>query len=142
MDGKMSRPMTPDEREVFERLLKWQARVEAIMEMYDKDRTYIPALHIEQARVCYKGLKEDLRAEHKRLSNSQIPNTEAEERWYGWVIHEALGVLRAATNSRPEQWHSCLYNAGGDFSSAVDGMRGHFDLPDPGTTNAKKEPDR
>ena len=123
--------MNADEERCFQRLCEWKARAEALMNMYDKDRAYIPAPRVEGAREMYKQLKADLDAEYKRTSSSRNrEGSEAEARWYAHVIHQARVGLRAPTNSSPEKWFTYLYDVGGDFSSAVSAMRTYFAVPD------------
>src|SRR5215204_3352106 len=95
------RPMDPDERWCFTRLLEWEERFDAVMNMYDRMISYpfIAPGRVEQARTLYKALKEDLREEYKRLG-SRPERTVAQERWYDRTIHEGYTHLHAPTNSR------------------------------------------
>jgi hypothetical protein len=122
--------MNSDERWCFEQLQTWLARFDDLMALYEQDRAFVPAARIAQARDLYTKLKADLEIEGRRLSNSRLAHPAAEQRWYSNAVYEARGHLRASTNSKPEAWHSDLYNARSDFFMDLEAMRRHFDVSD------------
>ena len=121
------RPMDPDERRCFDRLVQWEARFDAVMNVYDKTKSYahVAPERVEEARGLYKALKQDLDAEFTRLNRT--PRTAAEDRWYAHTVQEAHAHLSARTTA-PEHWHADLYTSLGDITTSLSQMRSYFGL--------------
>jgi hypothetical protein len=116
--------LTPDEQSVLQRLEAFLSRVEQIQQMFNKQGT-VPAEHVDGARELYTSLNRDLEAEYISTSRSRRrpPLTGAEQQWYASTVHEAHVHFSAPTNSSPEKWFSCLYDAEIDLAHTISGMR-------------------
>jgi hypothetical protein len=124
------RPMDPDERWCFDRLMEREARFDAVMNMYDQtgQSPRMSADQVEKARDSYKALKDDLREEHRRVNDSRLDRTAAQERWYQRPIDSAHAHLKAPTNFRPEKWYADLYTSRSDITVDLSRMRSYFGL--------------
>ena len=122
-------PMSHDEYEVFERLQEWVAKGQKLYDMYDKSRAYpvLPPERLDEARALYSEIKNGLKAEYRRTSNSREKVSPAEQRWYRAYVHEAFVRLREPTNARPEKWFSGVSEVISDFESVISSMEKTLD---------------
>jgi hypothetical protein len=123
--------MTRNERQCYNRMLEWERRFNEVLAMYDKEKPYpvIPAQHVPKARVLYAKLKVDINEEHRQVSTHRRGDrTEAEDQWYSRTLRQASASLRAPANSRPENWHSSLFDSRNEFMIDLARMRDHFGL--------------
>ena len=107
------RPMlTPDEREVRERLEAWELRIQCILAVYDQDR---PAPGPTRSHVgsMYAALQLSLRAAFKAGNcwEGLSQMTRAERRFYHPAIRAASAQLVADGESGPDAWHQSLCDA-------------------------------
>lgn len=115
--------MNADERSVFRRMEKWVARIDELLAMFGS-RGVMPRKDLDLGRDRYASLKDDLKREHRDLSNSRrhAPLTPAEEHWYSRAVHSAMAHRSAPINSAPEQWLDYLHTAHSDFTIALSRM--------------------
>ena len=123
--------MPDDDRDVYERLKAWDAKIRDLMNLY-AGQSHIPRKDLERGRAMYKDLKDGLRTEYKshQSSGRRPPLTEAERIWYTSPIHEAFCQLRAPTNSKSNAWFTCLFGAQIDITHMLSQMKSHYSLKD------------
>ena len=124
-----TRELSPEEEHCYRVLLKWKARCDEVMSLYDRTKPSpcIPPNDIDRARYLYARLMHDLRNEDRRLENSRT-RTPAEDRWCRRPVHEAVFHLRAPTNAAPDRWHADLDEARRDIAGQLDSMRAQFGI--------------
>jgi hypothetical protein len=115
--------LTPDERNVSERLEHWQSRVERVRQMFKRGG----GLHEypETVRSAYDSLKQDLKDESRSFKYrcGDPPLTEAELRWYDHPIRQASARLIATKNARLVRIHRELSEAHSDIVLGINRLK-------------------
>ena len=117
--------LTPDERDVLERLEAWAAKMRELMDFIG-DRPRLPRTDEERAREMYRAIKDPLCAEYRKGDTGRggAAQTEAERRWYQRTIHQACVHLYAPINTTPgPKWFSSLYEARADLTHTIFEMK-------------------
>lgn len=86
--------LTDDDRACFDKLQAVAADLAMIQSR---------ALYTEQAQALYTKIKNFLKEEHARTSNSRLEHTPAEEMWYRRAVLTARSHMRAPTNATPDK---------------------------------------
>lgn len=98
-------------QEIFQRLQAWRHQAEQIMSLFN-DRQRVPAEQQEKAKAMFAALKDQLEAEHARLSPMKIEEQFApdEQAFYAPAVHEGFNAIsHVRRNSTPDaKWFTAL----------------------------------
>jgi len=118
--------------DIDQRLEKLENNVEAIINLFDSDGScHISQPNMTLAQALFKKLKEDFKAEYKRMDSvrEQANLSEDELAFYHPAISNAWAnstISRVRWNSRPDgSWFSALYEVQGYMSYWRDQLKSY-----------------